>query len=450
MKMSAMSPIFELSPFIVKIFVGGVWQGTAFIVAVSCCLRFLRRIQASSRFTLCGLAFILVLLMPLLDASGSKPRSPDGFPHVYRFSIHFALALTVTWLVLSLWRSIRLLKQGRALVGLWRRAVPLDLALYCLESAGQIGRKVEICTSTEVEAPSIIGFFHPRLLIPTWMLGKLTSTDLQHVAMHELEHLRRYDDWMNLLQKIALVFFPLNPALLWFDKRLGLERELACDDRVAKMSATPFEYARCLIRLTEFREARRRFQLALHAWERRSELACRIRALLAPARRNSSQEGRVTAALLSLSLLGMSVVFWRVPSLVSVEGLANSDAPKIAAVTIPEGRLDSPLRTHASFVPRQHPELLRVSLPGRSAIRHSHVRLVTASEPVNFALANRVTASRKHRLHLEFATAKRGVLDDTAHEAKDSATPAEVFLQLIYTPTYTAMPLRNGWLIIQL
>jgi beta-lactamase regulating signal transducer with metallopeptidase domain len=115
----------------------------------------------------------------------------------------------VTWPLLSLWRSIQLLKQGRALVGLWRRAVPLDLASDCLESAGQTGRKVEICTSTEVEAPSIIGFFQPRLLIPAWMLGKLTSTDLQHMAMHELEHLRRYDDWMNLLQKIALICWTL-------------------------------------------------------------------------------------------------------------------------------------------------------------------------------------------------------------------------------------------------
>jgi hypothetical protein len=346
MKMSAMSPFFELSAFVGKIFVGDLWQGTAFIGAVSCCLRFLRRMQPSSRFTLCGLAFILVLLMPLLDASGFKPGSPYGSPHVFRFSFCFGWALTVTWLLLSLWRSIQLLKQGRALVGLWRRAVPLDLASDCLESAGQ--------------------------------------------------------------------------------------------------------YARCLIRLTAFREARRRFQLALHAWERRSELAYRIHALLPPVRRISSQEARVTAALLSLSLLGMCVAFRRVPSLVSVEGLAISEPPKIAAVTIPDGRFDPPLLTHASFVPRQHPELLRASLPGRSARRHSYVRLVTASEPVNFGLANGVTASRKHRLHLEFAAAKRGVLDDTAHEAKDSATPAEVFLQLIYTPTYAAMPLRSGWLIIPL
>jgi hypothetical protein len=80
MKMSAMSPFFELSAFVVKIFVGGLWQGTAFIVAVSCCLRFLRRMQPSSRFTLCGLAFILVLFMPLPDASDFKPGPRMALP----------------------------------------------------------------------------------------------------------------------------------------------------------------------------------------------------------------------------------------------------------------------------------------------------------------------------------------------------------------------------------
>jgi hypothetical protein len=205
-----------------------------------------------------------------------------------------------------------------------------------------------------------------------------------------------------------------------------------------------------LIRLTEFREARRRFQLALHVSEKRSELTYRSHARLAPVRRISSQEARATAALRSLTLLGMSVAFWRVPSLVSMEGRAISEPAKITAVTIPDGRFDPPLPTHVSFVPRQHPELLRASLPGRSANRHSHIRLVTASESVNFVWANRVAASRKHRLHFESGAAERDVIDYTAFEAKDSATSAEVFLQLIYTPTYTAMPNRNRWLLIQL
>ena len=48
--------------------------------------------------------------------------------------------------------------------------------------------------------------------------------------LHEAGHLRRRDDWMNLLQKVGLVLLPLNPVLMWIERRLCLERELACDE----------------------------------------------------------------------------------------------------------------------------------------------------------------------------------------------------------------------------
>ena len=60
----------------------------------------------------------------------------------------------------------------------------------------------------------MIGFFSPRLLIPEWLFAKLAPSDLQQIVLHECEHLRRGDDWINLLQKVGLALFPLNPALL--------------------------------------------------------------------------------------------------------------------------------------------------------------------------------------------------------------------------------------------
>ena len=57
------------------------------------------------------------------------------------------------------------------------------------------------------------------------MFAKLTLPELRQVVLHECEHLRRRDDWMNLLQKIALAMFPLNLPMLWVDRRLSLERE---------------------------------------------------------------------------------------------------------------------------------------------------------------------------------------------------------------------------------
>ncbi len=71
--------------------------------------------------------------------------------------------------------------------------------------------------------------------------------------LHEVGHLRRADDWINLLQKLSLVVFPLNPMLMWIERRLCLERELACDDDVLRLTKAPKAYATCLTNLAERR-----------------------------------------------------------------------------------------------------------------------------------------------------------------------------------------------------
>ena len=92
----------------------------------------------------------------------------------------------------------------------------------------------------------MIGFFSPRILIPEELFERLTTMELEQIVLHEMGHLRRADDWMNLVQKIGLVLVPLNPALLWIERRLCFERELACDDAVLRSTRAPKAYATCL------------------------------------------------------------------------------------------------------------------------------------------------------------------------------------------------------------
>ena len=141
-------------------------------------------------------------------------------------------------------------------------------ALLCVRGMAMRDRCADLCTSSEVERPSVFGFFRPRVLLPEALLERLTPSELRQVVMHEMEHLRRGDDWTNLLQKLALVVFPLNPAMLWVERRLCAERELACDDGVLRASAGRKAYAICLTRLAEYSMLRRSFSLVLGAWER--------------------------------------------------------------------------------------------------------------------------------------------------------------------------------------
>ena len=91
----------------------------------------------------------------------------------------------------------------------------------------------------------------PLVVIPSWATRELSPAEFNTVLLHELAHLGRWDDWTNLAQKVlgALLFF--HPAIWWIEKKLALEREMACDDLVLAKTASPRAYAECLVSLAE-------------------------------------------------------------------------------------------------------------------------------------------------------------------------------------------------------
>jgi BlaR1 peptidase M56 len=179
------------------------------------------------------------------------------------------------------------------------------------------GHVVALCVSDEVARPSVLGFFRPRILVPPALLEQLSEAELRQVILHEMEHLHRGDDWTNLLQKLALVLFPLNPALAWVERRLCAERELACDDRVLHAGSGRKAYALCLTHLAEFALVRRGFSLVLGAWERRPELVRRVQRILSePARQMGRKPALAAMAGLTAGALACTLALARAPQIV--------------------------------------------------------------------------------------------------------------------------------------
>jgi hypothetical protein len=197
-------------------------------------------------------------------------------------------------------------------------------------SGGQ--RRAQICTSDEVDRPTVIGFFSPKILIPEWLLEKLSPAELEQIVLHESGHLGRADDWMNLLQKIALVVFPLNPALAWVERRLCFERELAVDERVLRATGAPKAYAACLATLAEYRLGRRALALALGALGRESELGRRVGRILRRGERMKPLHAKLVLGGAMLGLLVAASGFERCPQVVS---FSNRSAQAVAQVTAP-------------------------------------------------------------------------------------------------------------------
>jgi hypothetical protein len=163
----------------------------------------------------------------------------------------------------------------------------------------------------------VIGFFAPRILIPEWLFERLSPEELKHVVLHESEHLRRGDDWINLAQKLCLALFPLNPALAWMDQRLATEREMACDEGVVRATKAPRAYAACLASLAE-RELKHRAELlSLGAWQRRPELVVRVHRILKHKQGLSPIATWAMVGALSCGLVVALIEFAHAPQLVA-------------------------------------------------------------------------------------------------------------------------------------
>jgi hypothetical protein len=186
--------------------------------------------------------------------------------------------------------------------------------------------------------------------------------------MHEKAHLDRGDDWTNLLQKLLRAVCPLNPALLWAERQLCMEREQACDDAVLDAAGNPRAYATCLTKLAETRLVKRAAALAPGMWKRHSELAGRVDNILhrKPGTRPIFARGMVAASLIA-SLAGV-MLLQRCPGLVT---FAAGDPPPVVAGVEPASRIAPQARfQQASFhvapkplAVRQHPARKSATAP---------------------------------------------------------------------------------------
>ena len=137
-------------------------------------------------------------------------------------------------------------------------------------------RRVSLCVSDRVSVPTAVGLFRPAVVLPTWTLSELSAGDLNSVLVHELAHLRRRDDWTNLLQKLVRAVFFFHPAVWWIESRLSLEREMACDEHVLANTEDPRAYAECLVSLAEKGFLHRAVMLAQGAVHRVKECSARV------------------------------------------------------------------------------------------------------------------------------------------------------------------------------
>jgi len=444
----------------VSTLVSAVWEGAVVAGGVLACLRLFPRLSAAARSVVWMNVFLLLVLLHFVPELGAHSAAGDTARLApLQLDLRWSLAIAGIWAGLSLLRSAQLVASAVRSRRLARRATPVavDDALMALlqirTGSGKPGRTAELCTSEEVERPSVFGFFHPRILLPPALLERLTGEELRQVVIHEMEHLRRGDDWTNLAQKLALVIFPLNPALLWVERRLCAERELACDDSVLRSTSGRKSYAICLTRLAEYAMARRGLSLVLGAWERQSELVRRVhRILRRPAERMSGWQAAALTAFLVAGVLAGGAALARSPRLVSFAPAAQATAqaqllpaaelramnPEQSGVTAQMVKAVAPpraLESNSAAKPVRRNAVLRSA---RKPAVEQQQTWVVMTEWSDSEAAPRVVFTVERRVRFYPIQSPDQIQDWSPDQSQANQ------------PRYAAVPLQNGWLIVEI
>ncbi len=271
---------------------------------------------------------------PQIDMTASDATAPHAFhaadllPWLAPFWMLGVLAFHLR--ALAGWITARRLRRS----GVCCAAADWTARLERLAMRIRISRPVTLFESSLADAPLVIGYLRPIILMPVGLLAGLPAAQVEAILAHELAHIRRQDYIVNLVQTFVEGLLFYHPAVWWISHVIRRERENCCDDIAVAVSGDARQYAAALAALEQNRFAANELALAATG----GSLLNRIRRIL-----EIPERSRVGFAPLASAIA---------LTLATVAGLAawqTTPAPKPQASAA--GRLRAGLRPEASAAP---------------------------------------------------------------------------------------------------
>jgi len=319
-------------------------EGIVIFGFVAVLLRIVPRQNAGTRFAICFSALIAIALAPVVTGVWSSQIAGSA-PHLIHPAItvpdSWAVYLFVAWALLAAWFLMGIARALLRLRSLKRSCDPVDVSTLdpAVQNILQVGgenRALKLCTSEQVRVPTAIGLTRPMVVLPSWVLQELTTSELRLVLIHEVAHLRRGDDWTNLVQQVVKALFFFHPAVWWIEKNVALEREIACDDAVLAETESPRSYAECLAHLAERSFLRRSIALAQAALGKVRQTSDRVAQILDGNRPRGTRTWKPAVSLVAGFAIVFSIGASRFQRLIAFESdsaaqIADSTGPVVPA-----------------------------------------------------------------------------------------------------------------------
>ncbi len=355
-----------------------VWQGTAIAIAVRLVLELLPERQVHARYQ-AGIVGLLAMIFVPAVTFWSIDRSATPVLPAQMASVDFApIAADIAFasIPMEIPDSSALIEQPQPAEVPWSFYVPhCRVALFAFWGLAQavlgarlifgavvvwrIRRTAERVTgemqatvsrlakrmgmrtapallrSSKLTDAATIGFLRMSIVVPAAWIGQMTPEMLEAVLAHELSHVRRYDVWVNLIQRIVETVFFYHPGVWWLSQQIRLEREYCCDADAVAVTDDDKAYAKTLEEAARY-GAGQQFALVSNLGGKRMTLLKRINRVLG--RRTESSSG---------GQWSVGVVALLVPVLIALTMVRSEsfavDPPEYLGLTITEGSDDATL-----------------------------------------------------------------------------------------------------------
>ncbi len=245
----------------------------------------------------------------------------------------------------------------------------------------------------EVDAnlsPSLVGLWTPKILLPSWANRQLSSGELDAVLLHEFEHYRRRDLWLEQIAWLGAAAFWWNPCGWWAYRELRSAQELCCDAAVINRGLHAKPYALTLWRVLELlQQEGSRKQLAmggvsiLPQWSS-TQLEQRLRSLGV-----KNREDRCSTWLLAVGI-ALMLALLSYPTLAEYQRLPHSFRYQpLAELTDVSAMKELPM----AWPPQAQREAILKEIPNAEIVAQGHFDFGLAEHPLLLAIVREKSKS---------------------------------------------------------
>lgn len=345
-----------------------VWQGALLTLATAAGLRLCQRRSSEVRYAIACAALTAMLASPVITAvffwaprstivadASHRSTAPESERSVTRMR---SLAGDVSSITNDAVRAANVRLEGLLsfFVWGWLAGVALLLARFAggfwrihrlavaavAEATSQSQSASErlaarlrlevpfrVVESGLVDAPTVIGWIRPAILLPVAALTNLSPAQIEAILAHELAHIRRRDYVVNLLQTAVETLLFYHPGVWWVSARVRQEREHCCDDVAVAVCGEPTDYAAALVELAFWRSR----ETALTVAATDGSLLARVRRLVHVL--EDDEPRSIGGFVIAFGVLLVAAVVVQSPSLLASGALPG---PSLASSTTQVGK----------------------------------------------------------------------------------------------------------------